>query len=255
MAKTKISEFDINPANNTDINNINIAEGCAPSGINNAIRQLMSDLKDWQAGSSGDTLPVAAGGTGSTTASGARTALGLVIGTDVQAYDAQLADVAGLSATDNGVIIGNGTNFVVESGSTLRTSLGLAIGTDVQAFDADTAKTDVAQSFTAAQRGAISALTDGATITPDFALANNFSVTLGGNRTLANPSNLTAGQSGSIFITQDGTGSRTLAYGSQYDFIGGTAPTLSTAANAVDRIDYVVRTTGSIHCVFTANYS
>lgn len=132
---------------------------------------------------------------------------------------------------------------------------GLVIGTDVQAYDADTAKTDVAQSFTAAQRGAISALTDGATITPDFAASNNFSVTLGGNRTLANPSNLTAGQSGSIFIVQDGTGSRTLAYGSQYDFIGGTAPTLSTAANSVDRIDYVVRTTGSIHCVFTANYS
>jgi hypothetical protein len=132
---------------------------------------------------------------------------------------------------------------------------GLVIGTDVQAFDADTAKTDVAQSFTAGQRGAISTLTDGATITPDFAVANNYSVTLGGNRTLANPTNLTAGQSGSIFITQDGTGSRTLAYGSFYDFIGGTAPTLSTAASAVDRIDYVVRTTGSIHCVFTANYS
>ena len=132
---------------------------------------------------------------------------------------------------------------------------GLIIGTDVQAYDADTAKTDVAQSFTAAQRGAISALTDGSTITPDFAVANNFSVTLGGNRTLANPSNLTAGQSGSIFISQDGTGSRTLAYGSQYDFAGGTAPTLSTTASAVDRIDYVVRTSTSIHCVFTANYS
>jgi hypothetical protein len=129
------------------------------------------------------------------------------------------------------------------------------VGSTVQAYDADTAKTDVAQSFTAAQRGAISALTDGATITPDFAVANNFSVTLGGNRTLANPSNLTAGQSGSIFITQDGTGSRTLAYGSFYDFIGGTAPTLTTTAGATDRIDYVVRTTGSIHCVFTANYS
>ena len=132
---------------------------------------------------------------------------------------------------------------------------GLIIGTDVQAYDADTAKTDVAQSFTAAQRGAISALTDGSTITPDFAVANNFSVTLGGNRTLANPSNLTAGQSGSIFISQDGTGSRTLAYGSYYDFAGGTAPTLSTTAAAVDRIDYVVRTTTSIHAVFTANYS
>jgi len=51
MPKTKISEFDVDPANNTDINSINIAEGCAPSGINNAIRQLMSDLKEWQAGS------------------------------------------------------------------------------------------------------------------------------------------------------------------------------------------------------------
>lgn len=117
------------------------------------------------------------------------------------------------------------------------------------------AGTDAVQTFSAAQRGAISALTDGSTITPDFAVANNFSVTLGGNRTLANPSNLVAGQSGSIFITQDGTGSRTLAYGSYWDFAGGTAPTLSTTAAAVDRIDYIVRSTTSIHAVFTANYS
>ena len=59
------------------------------------------------------------------------------IGTTVQAYDAQLADVAGLTPTDNGVIIGNGANFVVESGATLKTSLGLTIGVDVQAYDAD----------------------------------------------------------------------------------------------------------------------
>jgi hypothetical protein len=147
----------------------------------------------------------------------------------------------------------NGTQIQeVQSGDTVA---GLVIGTDVQAYDADTAKTDVAQSFTAAQRGTISALTDGSTITPDFAAANNYSVTLGGNRTIANPTNLVAGQSGSIFITQDGTGSRTLAYGSYYDFAGGTAPTLSTAAGAVDRIDYIVRSSTSIHCVFTANYS
>lgn len=82
------------------------------------------------------TLPIANGGTGATSASAARTALGLAIGTDVQAYDPQLADVAGLSPTNDGVIIGNGTNFVVESGATLKTSLGLTIGTDVQAYDA-----------------------------------------------------------------------------------------------------------------------
>lgn len=60
MPKTKISEFDVDPANNTDINSINIAEGCAPSGINNAIRQLMSDLKEFQTGAGGD--PVTVGG-------------------------------------------------------------------------------------------------------------------------------------------------------------------------------------------------
>ena len=142
-----------------------------------------------------------------------------------------------------------------QTSDTLQSVFGLVIGTDVQAYDADTAKTDVAQTFTSGQRGEITALSDGATITPDLADSNNFSVTLGGNRTLANPSNIVAGQSGSFFITQDGTGSRTLAYGSYYDFAGGTAPTLSTSSGAIDRIDYVVRTTTSIHAVFTANYS
>jgi hypothetical protein len=76
MAKTKISEYSATPANNTDINNIDIAEGCSPSGINNAIRELMADLKDWQAGSeSGQALAVASGGTGGETAASARTNL------------------------------------------------------------------------------------------------------------------------------------------------------------------------------------
>ena len=113
----------------------------------------------------------------------------------------------------------------------------------------------IAETFTAQQRGAISVLTDGATITPDFSLGNNYSVTLGGNRTLANPTNLTAGATGSIFISQDGTGSRTLSWGSYWDFAGGTAPTLTTTASAVDRIDYVVRTTTSIHAVATLDLS
>ncbi len=60
MPKTKISEFSSTPANNTDIDSINIAEGCAPSGINDAIRELMAQLKDFQVGSAGD--PVTVGG-------------------------------------------------------------------------------------------------------------------------------------------------------------------------------------------------
>jgi|TARA_B110000046_G_C12919816_1_gene366590 hypothetical protein len=106
-----------------------------------------------------------------------------------------------------------------------------------------------AQTFTGAQRGEITALTDASSIATDLALSNNFAITLGGNRTLANPSNITAGQSGSIFITQDGTGSRTLAYGSYFKFVAGTAPVLSTTAAAIDRIDYVVKSSTAIHAV------
>tara|TARA_R100000935_G_C2766776_1_gene135968 strand:- start:126 stop:692 length:567 start_codon:yes stop_codon:yes gene_type:complete len=145
----------------------------------------------------------------------------------------------------------------IGDGSTAWTSLGyytlgLAgynIGSDIQAFDADTSKLDVAQTFTAGQRGEVTALTDASSIATDLALSNNFSVTLAGNRTLANPTNAVAGQSGSIFITQDGTGSQTLAYGSNFKFVGGTAPTLSTAAAAVDRLDYVVAAATKIHSV------
>ena len=105
------------------------------------------------------------------------------------------------------------------------------------------------QTFTAGQRGEVTALTDASSIATDLALSNNFAITLGGNRTLANPTNITAGQSGSIFITQDGTGSRTLAYGTNFKFVAGTAPTLSTAAASVDRIDYVVASATKIHAV------
>ena len=112
-------------------------------------------------------LPVANGGTAGSTASAARTNLGLAIGTDVQAYDAGLADIAGLAVTDGNFIVGDGANWVVESGATARTSLGVpstaeaalvannlsdlasastsranlgvAIGSDVQAYDAELA--------------------------------------------------------------------------------------------------------------------
>ena len=96
--------------------------------------------------------------------------------------------------------------------------------------------------------GVVVALTDGATITPNFSAANYFSLTIGGVRTLANPTNQTAGQSGTIVITQDGTGGRTLAYGSNYKFPGGTVPTLTTTAGAVDTLVYYVESASRITC-------
>ena len=103
-------------------------------------------------------------------------------------------------------------------------------------------------SLTGGAAANITALTDGATITIDMATACHHSVQLGGNRTFAAPSNAAVGQSGSIFIQQDGSGSRTAAFNSVFKFVGGTAPTLTTTALAYDRIDYVVLTSSLIHC-------
>ena len=103
-------------------------------------------------------------------------------------------------------------------------------------------------SLTGGAAANVTAISDGATITIDMATACHHSVTLGGNRTFAAPSNQVVGQSGSIFITQDGTGSRTASFNSAFKFVGGTAPTLSTTAAAVDRIDYVILSSNVIHC-------
>ena len=94
----------------------------------------------------------------------------------------------------------------------------------------------------------ITALSDGATITIDMATACHHSVTLGGNRTFAAPSNQVIGQSGSILITQDGSGSRTASFNSAFKFVGGTAPTLTTGAGLTDRIDYIIKSSNVIHC-------
>jgi hypothetical protein len=100
---------------------------------------------------------------------------------------------------------------------------------------------------------AIIGLTDAATIAVDMSLGNNFSVTLGGNRTLGNPTGLTAGQSGVIFITQDSTGSRTLAYSSYWDFPNAVTPVLTTTASAVDVLIYTVRSSTSIAVNYMLN--
>lgn len=89
-------------------------------------------------------------------------------------------------------------------------------------------------------------LTDAATITVDLSTFLNATVTLGGNRTLGQPTNAKVGQSGVIRIVQDGTGSRTLAYHADWEFAGGTAPTLSTTAGANDLLFYYVIASGRV---------
>lgn len=87
------------------------------------------------------------------------------------------------------------------------------------------------------------ALTDASPIALNLSTGINFSVTLGGNRTLANPTLAKVGQSGLIMVTQDATGGRTLAFGTAYKFANGSAPTPDTVAGRVNIYSYVVITT------------
>lgn len=128
MAKTKISEFDSNPSNNTDIDGINIAEGCAPSGINNAIRELMSQLKDQQTGASGDNFTV--GGnlavTGTSAFTGAVTLTGGIVGGGFIPTGGIIIWSGAANAIPSGWLLCNGSNgtpdlrnrFIVGAGST-----------------------------------------------------------------------------------------------------------------------------------------
>jgi hypothetical protein len=97
----------------------------------------------------------------------------------------------------------------------------------------------------------IVSLTDGTSISVDFNTSQNFAVMLTGNRTLESPSNCVAGQTGSIFIMQNVSGGKTLSFGSNWKFAAGTAPTLTTTASAVDRLDYIVFSSTAIHTVAT----
>ena len=97
MARTKISEFSSTPGNNTDIDGININEGCAPSGINDAIRELMSQLKDFQAGTAGDSFNGPIGTT--TAAAGAFTTLSASSTVSGTGFSTYLASPPAIGAT------------------------------------------------------------------------------------------------------------------------------------------------------------
>ena len=136
-----------------------------------------------------------------------------------------------------------------------------AVGSSVQAFDADTAKTDVANTYTAPQRGEVTAVAhSSATIAIDFSQSNNFHIQLvsgTANVTSITASGLTAasaGQSGSIFIQQPASGTAVTFSGwaSEYKFPARTPLAGITATlGGVDRVDYVVKDANEIHCVST----
>jgi hypothetical protein len=190
----------------------------------------------------------------------------------VAAIDTQVGTVAGISAdvtTVAGIaadVTFVATNGVVPGNRTLTAGTGLTGGGDLTAnrtFAVDVASDANVRAGTAnkildaavlVSAAAPVSLADGANIAVDMNAGRVFTVTLGGNRTLDNPTNQTAGESGIFIVKQDATGNRTLSYGSNYKFAGG-APTLSTAANAIDVISYYVEADGTILCTFVGEFA
>lgn len=135
MPKNKISEFSSTPANNTDIAGINIAEGCAPSGINNAIRELMAQLKDQQAGTDGDDFTVGGNLTVTGTATGSTPTFGdsttkfattaFVQAALAAAYPVGSIYINASSSTNPGTLLGFGTWVAFGAG---RVMVGLDAG-------------------------------------------------------------------------------------------------------------------------------
>lgn len=173
-------------------------------------------------------LPLANGGTNANSAVNARTQLGVVIGTDVQAFNTLLNNIAGLGS--NGLIIKNGTSALARSiaGEANRIVVSNADGT------AGNPTLTIGTQISKQKTGT---LTDAASITWDYVTNGNIvQVTLGGNRTLANMTNAEAGSSGFLDVIQDATGGRTLAFSSNYRFIAGVDPVVTSTTLARDRL-------------------
>jgi hypothetical protein len=167
MTRAKISEYDASAANNTDVNGVNIAEGCPPSSMNNMGREIMAALKRFETGADGDSLTV--GGSLYVTSTSSFTGTATFLGAT------SFASAPVISAlTASQPVFTNGSKAL--------------------------SNTPVAFTWTASQRGTVTTDNDGSF---DMNVTNNFKATPTGNFTLTF-TNITAGQSGFILLVNSG---------------------------------------------------
>jgi hypothetical protein len=121
MAKTKISEYSSTASNNTDIGSVNIAEGCAPSGINNAIRNMMAQLKNFQDGSAGDNVTVG----GNLAVTGTTTLTGTMSSTGGFSGPITTSSITATGGTINGAVIG-GSSAQAITGTNVTATVGFS---------------------------------------------------------------------------------------------------------------------------------
>ena len=148
--------------------------------------------------------------------------------------DTSLADIRYLRVSASVNVSLTGTKYIV--GASASTPGNLIIAGNARAYNP------------------IVTITDAACISVNFALGNNFLVTLAGNRTLKSPANCTVGQGGNIYFIQDSTGSRTLSYNTAWQFVSASVPTLSTGASDVDMLAYSARSATTIDAVLLKGF-
>jgi hypothetical protein len=234
MPKNKLSEYSSTAGDNTDIGGINIAEGMAPSDVNNAMREQMSQLKDFIDGSSGDTI---------TTAKIVATTAEILSG----------ASVTGTATFNSAVIMSSSVTGTTASFSGATTIGGAAVLSSTLSV-ANTATMGVVQMADnnlvrptlldyCVKGSALGSVGTLATI--DVTNANFFSATLGFATTFAFTNPCTTGDFGGFILELTNGGSADVYWPAAVDFPGGTAPTLTAAG--VDLLVFVTRDAGTTY--------
>lgn len=223
MAKNSITDFSATAASNTDIQNVDIDEGCAPSGINNAIRELMADLADVNAGTVALTSPnFTAFSIGGTAVTATAAELNVLDGFTGDLSDMNIVDVTTLGTTEASKAVTADANGVVSfSNGIIEESTAITSSSNAATLD----------------------LQDG----------TNFTHTLSEDvtYTFSNPAASGSVSAFTLKVTQDST-TRAITWPPSVDWPDATAPTITTTSGGVDVFVFITYDGGTTYYGFTA---